>query len=378
MSVEGCEVTINATSFSTPPVCARCEGPQEVLVKTSHYNSANRTTRYASIPHCKACDTRRLAILSKRRLLLLGAVSAGVVSAGLGAVLPSLPLQFLVAFPIAVALVAALGLRMMLGPSVETPNGAWMTGFRGQSTTFFCTNARWGEHFAHANNASAIPRKRSDAFWHLPWVLALCFTGPLAAYVAYASNPPVYVDNESKEGLQIWIDGKPSIVAAPTKGNGVRPTVRIPYGTHALGFSSVGDNKPDETVEAHVAWSGDHLFNPGRTACYWLEAAAYGSASTTGLPDGPQPLAAFYTFKKVDNWFQENPPSITTKSSGETRVSVTSINTCVELAQLGCPVPSRESFASCASHAYTANNQEAFSKCVDEAADSCGLETTKK
>jgi hypothetical protein len=349
-----------------------------VLVKTSHYNSGTRTTRTASIPHCKACDQRRLKILARRRWLLLGAVGIGSAAAFLGAAVPILPLEFLIAFPIAVALVAALGLRMMQGKEVETPNGAWMTGFRGQSTTFFCANTRWGEHFAYSNGATAIPRRRTDSFWHLPWVLALCATGPLAAYVGYATHPPVYVDNESKNDLQIWVDAKPVLVVKATKGNGERPTIRIPYGSHELGFSAVGATRPEETTAAKVAWSGEHLYNPGRTACYWLEAAAYGSASTTGLPDGPQPISPFYTFKTVDNWFKENPPSITTKSSGETRVSLTTIPTCVELASLGCPLPSREGFARCASHAYTSSDEHAFSRCVDEAADSCGLEATRK
>jgi hypothetical protein len=287
---------------------------------------------------------------------------------------PVLPFQFLIVFPIALALVVALGLRMWAGASVETPNGAWMVGFSGLQTTFFCTNVRWAEHFAYANGGHAVLRRRSDSFWHLPWILALCLTGPLATYIAFATHPAVYVDNESKEPLQIWIDGKSSVVVKPMSGNGERPSVRIPYGTHDLGFSSVGDKGPEETTKAKVAWSGDHLYNPGSTACYWLEAAAYGSASTTGLPDGPQPIAEFYTFKTVDNWFKENPPSITTKSSGETRVSVTTINACAELASLGCPLESRAGFASCASHAYTSSDQGAFSHCIDQAADSCGLE----
>jgi hypothetical protein len=159
-------------------------------------------------------------------------------------------------------------------------------------------------------------------------------------------------------------------------GNGLRPSVRLPFGKHTLGFSAVGASAPLQATDVKVEWSGEHVYNPGKAACFWLEAVAYGSASTDGLADGPLPLREFYSFKRVDNWFSENPPSISTKNSGETRVSLTSMDTCAEMTHEGCSVATRERFAACVVKAYASSDKDAYKACAREAGHACGAEAS--
>jgi hypothetical protein len=122
---------------------------------------------------------------------------------------------------------------------------------------------------------------------------------------------------------------------------------------------------------------GDHLYNPGRTACYWLEVSTYGSANDKGMVQGPQALDDFYTFKHIDNWFVENPKSISTKGSGGTRVSVAPMKICEELVEHGCSVAVRNDMMDCAIKAFVDKSKTSFNRCLDESVVLCKKEGGK-
>src|SRR5439155_9996586 len=54
------------------------------------------------------------------------------------------------------------------------------------------------------------------------------------------AHPVLHVDDATDRPMQIWIDGEPSFVVAPTPDRGEPPHVRVPWGPRRLGFSDVG------------------------------------------------------------------------------------------------------------------------------------------
>jgi hypothetical protein len=211
-----------------------------------------------------------------------------------------------------------------------------------------------------------------------PWLIALVITGGASTFVSFAVRPSIRIDNGGRQPVQIWIDGKPSIVAQPMNGLGKRPEVSLPMGLHTFGWSPMGASAPKETTAARkVQWMGDHLYNPGRAACYWLEVSTYGSANDKGVAQGPQTLDDFYAFGHIDNWFADNPKSISTKGSGGTRTSVAPMKICQELVEHGCSVAVRSEMLDCAVKAYASKSKTAFNECLDEAVVRCKKEGGK-
>jgi hypothetical protein len=217
------------------------------------------------------------------------------------------------------------------------------------------------------------PAKFNDAV--RPWLIALVLTGGASTFVSFAVRPSVHIDNAGKAPVQIWIDGHPSIVAQPQTGQGPRPTVTLPMGQHTFGWSPVGASAPVETTPARkVAWMGDHLYNPGKTACYDVDLSVYGSASAKGKQQGLQPIDDFYTFDRVDNWFKENPYTVSTKGSGTTRVAILPLEVCASLAGQGCPLSIRTDMVDCLRKTEGTIARVGAKACIEKAVQQCARE----
>jgi hypothetical protein len=162
----------------------------------------------------------------------------------------------------------------------------------------------------------------------------LFVAGAAAGYVTFAARPSVYVDNAKKAPVQIWIDGKKSIVAEPTQGAAARPTIDVGYGNHKFGWSAVDATAPTGEVEGAVKWWGYHLYSPGGAGCYRIDVSLYGDATSSDIHDGSLPRSDFYTLPHVDNWFHENERTVSTKSSGARRVALLPDLVCIDPSNL--------------------------------------------
>jgi hypothetical protein len=253
------------------------------------------------------------------------------------------------------ALGAALVVSIALAPPPAPPpavgiaDAARLVSFKGTRSVLHCLHAEWAADFARANGTVATPKVRPWRFKTAALVLSGILT-PLAAVGVWVNaNPSVYIDNAGSEPLAIWIDGEKVTTAQPTRREAKPSYISVPHGQHRFGYSPVGASAPQATVDARVTMFDAHLYNPGKTACYWLVANTYGSASAAGLSRGPQLIREFYTFNKVDTWFGENPQSIQVSNgqSGGTRIALQRASACMALAARGCDSDARTKFIEC-------------------------------
>lgn len=374
--ISGQEAVLPAQQkFHMPAQCCRC-GQPGTKQRTSSVAvvGLGRRTRSVTFPYCDACDQRAAGITRARTVLLLGLVALSIAVSLIGFAVPALPKVVLWIVPVALATFAAVLLRVRAGESVEAPNGAWLSRATNKSTTFFMSNPTWAQEFAARNQLQELKATtRKDRFLLWPWMLLVAAIA--AGIVASVTHPDVYVDNEGLAPLQIWVDGKKSIVAEPMSSTTAkRPTIEVPYGTHKLGYSPVGASAPvSETPPTKIKVAGDHLYNPGSTACYFLDLTVYGNETGKGVVAGPVPLAELYTFKHVDNWFRDNPSSVSTKSSGETRVALKPFEAggrvvCSEFAD--CPLKVRADLMECLKTGYD-------SSWASHDAKTCFIDATK-
>jgi hypothetical protein len=376
---EGVEVDLPLGGMSMAQCCASCCGPYETVRQTQGHRSAGNKTQTLtiSVPYCTACADRLDAALKRKRQWLVVNLIACVVLALLPFALPFLPIPVVVVLAVAAATALPIGLALKAGPpeppapATAIAEAAWVPKMSAANITMHCTSVKWGELLASANGVASRPKKRAQRLRGSLWGIALFTTLPGAIGVAYASKPLLYVDVNGTEPLAVWVDGSQVLVAEPKHGLGARPSVRVRYGDHTFGVSKVGANKPDHEVKGHLEVAGDHLYNPGMTSCYWLDVAAYGSAKTDGMQQGPVAIEEVYTFKHIDQWFAENPTSISTKSSGETRTALHPFVACEQLAQQGCPVAARNQLVQCAQQAIARDNEEAFKACLDKVDEAC-------
>lgn len=376
---QGREVTINGLSFRLPSTCASCGAPQQTSRTTSKMNSygARRVTRSFQVPYCNACAARARSFGVKGGVLAAAALGISLVLAVVPFVVTGIPLAvalllaLVVAIGFGVAAMTALAPKAPPLPATTQGNAVRLVKFNSATSTLHCSNAAWAEEFARMNNALAQPRKRGHGFGIGALVTGL-LVGPVGAGVAWAvAHPSVHVDNATAESIQLWIDGQPSIVVPSNQGGAVPPSVDVSYGSHKFGYSKSGASQPEATVDADVTMHDAHLYNPGKTACYWLDADAYGSATVHGIVQGPQPIKEFYSFDKVDTWFGGNPQSITVQNgnSGGTRVALQRASECMELARANCPVAAREALIDCERGA---RDDASFDACTAKARASCG------
>jgi hypothetical protein len=349
--------------------CCRCGAPSTTTLGSAVNVNMSRTIRTIQMPYCAPCAERAKSINRARALLFGGTALAAAAVAFFGALFPAMPRALLILVPCVLALVIASLWKAQALKAQELPHGAWLVKATRRDNRLFCTQPEWAEEMARINETQVVEATRSRAV--RPGILAVLIAGGLATYVSFAARPQVYVDNGGSKPLKLFVDGKLAQVVEPRTG-GERAKMEVPYGNHRFGYGGASADKPEVETPVHVDWSGDHLYNPGKTACYWLEVTVYGKASAGGIAQGPQTISEFYTFKHMDNWFHENPKEISTKASGETRTAIQSMKICAQMSQTGCDLQTRESLIACEQKAYRAEDDKAFDACVTQAIQSCG------
>jgi hypothetical protein len=367
----GYQVTLNATSsISMPRACCRCGEPGTVERKSSIQVRGARKTRSVTLPYCASCAARAKTIDGARARLAGIVIAVSAALCAIGFLAPFLPLAALIGIPVVLGTTFAIVMRQRAGDSVEFPNAAWLAAASNQTSTFFVANQEWANQLAAANGTTAAPARKSDRM--AIWVLALLITAGGGWGMGRAVRPEVYVDNEGPKPLQIWVDGKKSIVAPPMHPDfAKRPTIEVPVGKHRFGWSPLGASAPEQTEPVKIEFSGDHLYNPESSACYFLDLSVYGSDKGEGIASGPVALAEFYTFKSVDNWFSENPSSISTHGGGGTRIAVHALKMCKDLRDVSCPTPVMKDLMECLSGAYAKEDKDGYERCISHAAQSC-------
>jgi hypothetical protein len=167
--------------------------------------------------------------------------------------------------------------------------------------------------------------------------------------------------------MEIFVDGKKVASLAANSND----SVFVHKGKHDFGWARKGAAKPEAKVSGSVAVMKEHLYNPAKSACYWLQVDVYGAANADGAKAGPLAIAEFYQFDKVNNWFSENPEFVTVKKNegGKVQVALQRAKACMEFATCGLAV--REKLVVCQRAAFTKDDEDAFKACNEQAAQSC-------
>jgi hypothetical protein len=358
---QGRDVVLQSTQYSMPNKCASCGGAQQTsLDAKGRRRSGNTTyTRSFQIPYCSACAARVRGVRTKGIVLAVAALGVSVVFASLGVIAPGLPAVVTIVVPIVFAV--GLGVAACPAPAPPAPAAPAMgaaeavklVSFDAVRSTLYCENPQWGDEFAKMNGIQAIPKSRRH--WFGGGALAVGLVAAPIAGIGFwvVGHPKVYVDNAGPDSLQIWLDGKKLLVAPsqpPSDATGTRPSEYIAHGKHTFGWSKVGASAPEGTVEADVTMNDGHLYNPRKTACYWLVADVYGDASVQGVTKGPQPIQEFYSFDKVDTWFGDNPQTVEVSNgeTGATKVALQRAKACMEIAaNPQCDLAARVAYVTC-------------------------------
>ncbi len=375
MQTQGRDVVLQSRNCHIPPRCASCGSPPQASRQASKRKGlwgGGSVTRTFDIPYCSACADRARTAGIKSMVFTAATLGIAIFTSSVGFLLPTLPMVVLVGLPTVLALTFAVLSITVLAPKVPAlpamaaGNAVSLVSFSGDRSTLYCVNPQWGDEFARANNIQSTPKNRSlgSAFSKIATGL---IGAPIAALAVWAvAHPVLHIDNAGPDALQIWVDGKPVVVAKPNPGN---LSVWVPFGKRVLGYSKVGAAAPEQTLEAKMTMMDDHLYNPGKTACYWLIADSYGAASVDGIQQGPQSIKELYSFDKVNTWFGENPQSVEVQDGqgGQTRVALQRAKACMDLAQHGCDAPARDVYITCQKAAHSKADYE---KCDD--AVTCG------
>jgi hypothetical protein len=254
MANEGRVVTLNASSYKTPPYCCSCGGPQQTQIATSRSQKRGNvtTTLKMNFPYCNACAARVKAYKAKLTVAVVVVVAISLVVGGLVIAIPGLPLAVAVVIGLVVgvggSIGVALGLRPPMPPAPATSRGeaARIIGFKGaEQTRVHVSHAQWGDEFARGNNAIAQPSSKGDGFVLGP-VLTGAILAPLCAIGAsVAAHPSVYVDNASAEALEVFVDGKKVASVGPDS----HKSLDVGYGKHTFGYAKAGGSAPTATAD---------------------------------------------------------------------------------------------------------------------------------
>ena len=382
MADQGCDVVLQSNSFHIPLKCASCGGPQQTTrtAKKTVKQGNWTTTRSFQIPYCGPCAQRAQATWMKGLIFAVATVGIAAVFSAIGFLAPGLPAPLLIGLPIVLSLgfaitaMTALAPKAPPAPATAKGDAVKLVKFSGSMSTLYCVNPAWGAEFAQMNGIQPLPKSRSMFFGAGTLTFALIAAPLFAGGVWFVAHPQVHIDNAGADTLQIWMDGKKSIVVPSNVNGAVPPSIYVPKGKHVFGWSKEGAEAPTATVDANVTMNDAHVYNPEETACYWLVADSYGASSVMGVQKGPQPVQEFYSFDKVDTWFGDNPQSISVESgqSGGTRVALQRAKACMYLASHGCDAEARDKFIDCEK---AATDDASFKKCED--AVSCGTVNTK-
>jgi hypothetical protein len=183
----------------------------------------------------------------------------------------------------------------------------------------------------------------------------------------FLTHPSVYVDNPTKDAIQIYVDGEPVLSLGPN----AHDSVSVHKGKHTFGWSPKALASPTATLDSEVKFLKAHLYNPGKTGCYWLQVDTYGNVSDGGRAAGPQSIEEFYLLDSVDNWFTENPGyvSVKKKEKGKVKTALQQATACMKFSH--CTLDTRVKLVACHQAAFSKDNVEEFAACADEAARTC-------
>jgi hypothetical protein len=190
-------------------------------------------------------------------------------------------------------------------PATASVDGARVVAVEGTRARLFCTHGAWAAELAAAQGAMPAPRVRAN---RIAWTMApaALLAVPVTTLLAFDfAHPEVRIDNGTGQPIAIWVDGERRLTGPPRKGGAVE-TLRIPMGSHVLGWSPADASAPVGTTPAKVELRGRHLYNTGARDCYALEVTQYGSSALPVTP-GPLPVQEFQTFKQLDDWFARSP-----------------------------------------------------------------------
>jgi hypothetical protein len=178
------------------------------------------------------------------------------------------------------------------------------------------------------------------------------------------NHPTLYVDNAFKEPIVVFVDGdKVAEIGADR-----HEKVTVARGSRELGWAKKGATKPESTVKAKLSIGDEYLYNPGKSACYWLVVDVYGSASAAGKASGPQRVAEFYAFDTINTWFGQNPDSVSVnkKQKGTTRTALQRAERCMQFRD--CAVAVREQLVACQ---LKVSNDQGLDQCDLAAKQAC-------
>lgn len=227
---------------------------------------------------------------------------------------------------------------------------------------YLCRNELWARELERVNGITLRPvtalDKSAPPVWAFAGIVALV---PLISLATWNSKyPDVFVDNASKEAMQIWVDGQRAALVSAHSDGRIPPTIRVAKGKHRFGFSAADGKTPTHEIEADVTHGNQSLYNPGEHGCYRRKVTLYKTKwySTGGAEhherapayqDGPISIQEFYELPKIDDWFTESPheTSFGNSSVGYWRIALLRHARCTEMAAKECSLASRQRLISC-------------------------------
>jgi len=331
--MQGCDVILSSSSFHVPPRCASCGASPSTTLEAKKRKGlwgGGRVTRSFEIPYCQSCAARARAATTRGYLFTAVTLLIALGASCIGFAVPTLPIAVLVGVPTALAFGFAVIAATVLGPKAPPPpamakgDAVRLISFSGERSVLHCVSPAWGEEFAQVNRAQVVPKSRSLSSAFVSVATGLVGAPVVALVVWGLTHPQVRIDNAGESALQIWVDGRPAMVVGSSPAGNEPPAIWVPFGKRVLGYSKIGASQPEATTEANIGMLRAHLYNPAKTACYWLVADSYGAASIAGISQGPQPIKDFYSFNKVNTWFGDNPQMVKVKDgqAGDTRVAL--------------------------------------------------------
>lgn len=339
----GWDVSVDASAYRPLTTCASCGAPATKSLRSKKGSVS------LEIPYCAPCHghAATMATGTPLRVRQLGALVAGALVGAIGLV-TALPLPVSLAAGVLLALGVGVAIERLVpparpsAPATASVDGARVVALEGARAILFCTNRAWAAELANAQDAEPVARVRAN---RLAWTMApaALFAVPVTTLLAFGfSHPEVRIDNGTGQPITIWVDGERRLTIPARKGGAVE-TLRIPMGSHVLGWSPDEASAPTTTTPVNVELQGRHLYNPGARDCYALEVTQYGSSALPVRP-GPLPVQEFQTFKQLDDWFSSSPDK--SKESGA-RVAIQRWELCERLEAPRCAPKAREAYWTC-------------------------------
>jgi len=368
---DGFDVTFDPLVYRVPPMCASCLAPTDRTLREQKRSVA------IDVPYCGPCYAHALTGWSKRGQPLQGVAAFGTSVFVVVSFVRGLPMAGAIAITALLSLAATYAIIRLfptskrVAPATATTEGARIVDVSAGKVTLFCTSAEWARRLSEEFSGKLRKKRRENRTLLRVLPLAILFAPALSLGAWLLANPTLHIDNAHAAPLQIWIDGKRSVVAPPS-GEGIGTALRLPRGPHVLGWSSVTASAPEHTTQANLEISGDHLYAPGSLACYYRDVTLYGKVETPHFHDGPVlPLADFYTFDRADHWFEDNPKTmeVSKGASGGEKVAIKRWSSCSNVVSPPCPEGEKERYWQCMDRAWTLPDAKT-------AADACADKTT--